>query len=153
MLKRFLLTIVVVLIFAACSTNDKYNSSVCQNFINKYSYEEAFNDNSAQYDASLKSIPQKEFSEMIGQLKGIITQAYTELTNISVLESRAEMKEQYEQFNDKMMLQHFKFLKGIVDDANFRGLLDSNNKKAYHKLQPIMENAASTDIRIKNMTR
>lgn len=153
MLKRFFSAISVALIFMACNTNDKYDSSVCQNFIDKYSYETAFNDNSAKYDASLKNISQNEFSDMIGQIKGIITQAYTELTNISVLESRTDMKEQYELFNGSIMFQQFKLINGIIDDADSRGLLDSKNKKAYDELQPIMENVISTDIQIKNMIR
>lgn len=88
---------------------------------------------------------------MIGQLKGIITQAYTELTNISVLDNRTKMKEQYEQFNDKTMIQQFKLLNGIVDDAKSRELLDTSNKKAYRELQPIIDEVASTDIHIKRI--
>lgn len=90
---------------------------------------------------------------MIGQLKEILAVAYTELTNISVLESRSEMKEQYDQFNDKIMLQHYKYLYGIVDDAEYRGLLDSDNKKSWEELQTIMEDVASADIQIKQMIR
>lgn len=154
MLKDLLFTFWGSLLLVACSTNDKYDSSVCQDFINKYSYEGAFNSyNSAEYDESLRHISQKEFSEMIGQLKGILAIAYTELTNISVLESRSEMKEQYEQFNDKIMLQHYKFLYGIVDDAEYRGLLDSDNKKSWEELQPIKEDVASADNQIMQMIR
>lgn len=145
--------LVVTLLFVACSTNDKYDSAVCQGYIYKYAYETAFHGNSAEYDASLRNISQKEFSEMIGQLKSIVNEAHTELTNISVLKSRTEMREQYEQFNNKTMLQQFKYLNGIVDDSDSRGLLDSSNKKAYDELLPILENVASTDIQIKNMIR
>ena len=153
MLKKILFIIGAVLIFVSCSTNDKYDSSVCQDFINKYCYEIAFNGNSTEYDASLKNISQQEFSDIIGQLKGIITTAYTELTDISVLQSRTEMKERYEQFNDQVMIQQFKYLNGIVDDAKSLKLLDSQNKKAYDELQPIIEDVASTDIQIKYMIR
>ena len=153
MLKKIFFFIGAILIFVSCSTNDKYDSSVCQDFINKYCYEIAFNGNHTEYDASLKSISQQEFSDMIGQLKCIITKAYTELTDISVLQNRTEMKEQYEQFNDQIMIQHFKYLNGIVDDAKSRGLLDSKNRKTYDELQPIIEDVASTDIQIKKMIR
>lgn len=153
MQKIFLFIIGAFIIFVSCSTNDKYDSSVCQDFINKYSYEIAFNGNSKEYDASLKNISQQEYSDIIGQLKGIITKAHTDLTDISVLQNRTEMKEKYKQFNEQIMVQQFKYLNGIVDDAQSRGLLDSNNKKAYDELQPIIEDVASTDIQIKNMIR
>lgn len=152
-MNKLITGLVVALLLVACSTNDKYDSAVCQGYIDKYSYETAFHGNSAEYDASLRNISQNEFSEMIGQLKGIVTDAYTELTNISVLESRTEMREQYEQFNDKTMLQQFKYLNRIVDDSDYRHLLDSSNKKAYDELKPILEEVASTDIQIKNMIR
>ncbi len=63
------------------------------------------------------------------------------------------MKEQYEQFNEQIMIQQFKYLNGIADDAKSRGLLDSKNKKAYDELQPIIEDVAFTDIQIKNIIR
>lgn len=151
---KTLLALVVGLLAIACSkVNDKYDPSLCQNFINEYSFEEAFHNDSKAYNSSLKNISQDDYASMIGQLKGIITQAYTEITNISVLQNNAEMKQAYEDFNDKPMLQQYKIVNGIVDDANSRDLLNDSNREAYMELAPIKENIAETDIEIKNRIR
>ncbi|MBD5210927.1 MAG: hypothetical protein HDS77_06640 [Bacteroidales bacterium] len=150
---NFLYAVVITILLAACNTNDKYDSTACQNFIDKYSYEISFFGNSNDYNTSLKNIPQKEYSEMICQLKGIINKAHTELTEISEIKSITEMREQYIKFNDNIMLRQYKYLYGIVDDANYRDLLDDNNKKAYDELQQITEKVANLDIKIKQLTR
>jgi hypothetical protein len=135
---KFICLLTILFISASCSSNSNeyakgisYDSEKCDSYIHKYSadYNSNFNHDAESYDASLRSISQDEFIDMIKQLNAIIFEYKNRAENINKLESIAEQKNAVVELQKSTIYSQYNALFKILSDARARALVSKDNIK------------------------
>lgn len=139
-MKKIILFLSILCLLVSCSSKSGYDPDKVSELIEEYCYETRFKNNPDEYDKMLKNLPQTTYKEIINQLHGIILEAKKELTTIKSMGTAKEQRKAYNEFINSSLLYNFKELNGLIDDAQYRHLLDDENLESYRRLQKTIEN-------------
>lgn len=141
-LAKKLCLLTILLLTAACSGNS-YDSNKCDSYIHKYSsdYNSKFTYDKEAYNESLRSISPDEFTDIIKQLKAIMSNYKRQVEKINKMGTLTEQMDAMGRLNDTVMLSQFNSLFNLVNDASAQALVVEDNLKELQGLADIMNEA------------
>ncbi len=152
-MKIKLIFILLIGLLASCSNRYTYDPDIASDLVDQYAYNSSV-DSHNEYDQRLRSITQDTYHEMICQLYGILLEVNDQLSDIKAMKTIPEQRRAMEDFDNSSMVYYYRELNGIVDDANYRKLLDESNSKLYKEVIDYSENDIDKLYRsIANMIR